>query len=262
MTARFFCPDVALGAWQPGLTLDVPAGVARHVQVLRHQPGDTLRLFQGEGGDWLAEILAMTRSSVQVRLQQPVPVASELPAPLHLAVGMPANERMDALVEKATELGATALWPLHTHRSVLRLSGDRAAKKIAHWQAVAIAAAEQCGRDRVPQIHPVQDWSGFWSRTWPELSAPSASGALLSAAHVLTLEDGAVPWWVTCAAHSAPTGLLLASGPEGGLDAQELAQARAAGAQPATLGPRVLRADTAPLQALGVWSARWAGEAA
>ncbi|MEJ7139258.1 16S rRNA (uracil(1498)-N(3))-methyltransferase [Amphibiibacter pelophylacis] len=259
MSARFFCPEVAPGAWRAGLELELPEGAARHVQVLRHQPGDALRLFDGHGGDWQATVLAMARRSVQVRLDQPLPVHRELPAPIHLAVGMPANERMDALVEKATELGVTALWPLHTRRSVLRLSGERAAKKIAHWQAVAVSAAEQCGRDRIPAVHPVQDWAAFWGQSWPRLSAGDAAGvsAATMSAHVLTLEEGAEPWWQTCAAQATPVAVLLASGPEGGLDEAELAQARAAGAQPASLGPRVLRADTAPLQALGVWAARW-----
>ena len=139
MTIRLF---VALSL-QAGAELPLPSGAARHAQVRRVQPGEDLVLFDGGGSDWPATVLAVGRSEVRVRVGLPVAVASELQRDVTLALGMPANERMDVLVEKATELGVARVQPLLTHRSVLRLGGDRADRKREHWQAVAQAACEQ-----------------------------------------------------------------------------------------------------------------------
>jgi 16S rRNA (uracil1498-N3)-methyltransferase len=233
-----------------GLEATLPAGAARHVQVLRLQPGATVTLFDGRGRDWPAEVLRIGRNDVSVRLGQGVAVDRELPIPVTLAVGMPANERMDWLVEKATELGAAAIQPLLCERSVLRLAGERAERRQAHWRGVAAAAAEQCGRSRLPAVGPVLPY-GEWLRGLPATAD--------EARFVLSLADGALP---VCEAlkpalHSA-RGLLLLSGPEGGLGAAEDAAARAAGLQPVTLGPRVLRAETAPLAVLGALTALFA----
>jgi 16S rRNA (uracil1498-N3)-methyltransferase len=219
---------------QAGLELSLPPGAARHVQVLRLQPGDPLTLFNGEGGEWQAEIVRMGRSEVGVRLNAHVAVDRELAIQVTLALGMPANERMDALVEKATELGVEAIQPLMTERSVLRLSGERADKKQAHWQGVAAAASEQCGRTRVPAIAPVRSLAD-WLR-----GLPSAGGRRF----VLSLRT---PEPLEAQAGGALTFL---SGPEGGLSEAEEAAAAACGFVPASLGPRVLRADTAPLAVL------------
>jgi 16S rRNA (uracil1498-N3)-methyltransferase len=233
-----------------GLEATLPAGAARHVQVLRLQPGATVTLFDGRGRDWPAEVLRIGRNDVSVRLGQGVAVDRELPIPVTLAVGMPANERMDWLVEKATELGAAAIQPLLCERSVLRLAGERAERRQAHWRGVAAAAAEQCGRSRLPAVGPVLPY-GEWLCGLPATAD--------EARFVLSLADGALP---VCEAlkpalHSA-RGLLLLSGPEGGLGAAEDAAARAAGLQPVTLGPRVLRAETAPLAVLGALTALFA----
>jgi 16S rRNA (uracil1498-N3)-methyltransferase len=219
---------------QAGLELSLPPGAARHVQVLRLQPGDPLTLFNGEGGEWQAEVVRMGRSEVGVRLGAHVAVDRELAIQVTLALGMPANERMDALVEKATELGVAAIQPLMTERSVLRLSGERADKKQAHWQGVAAAASEQCGRTRVPVIAPVRSLAD-WLR-----GLPPAGGQRF----VLSLRT---PEPLEAQAGSALTFL---SGPEGGLSEAEEAAAAACGFVPASLGPRVLRADTAPLAVL------------
>ncbi|EWS60246.1 Ribosomal RNA small subunit methyltransferase E [Methylibium sp. T29-B] len=132
-----------------GLEAALPAAAARHVQVLRLQPGDGLTLFDGRGSEWEARVVQMGRSEVRVRVGASQPVDRELPLPISLAVGMPANERMDWLVEKATELGVSTLQPLVCERSVLRLGGERADRKLAHWQAwraprPSSAAAPRC----------------------------------------------------------------------------------------------------------------------
>lgn len=233
---RFHCPMPLIA----GAELDLPAATARHVQVLRHQPGDRITLFNGEGGQWQATVLRMGRSDVAVRVDAFEAVEREPQRPVHLALGMPANERMDWLVEKAAELGVTGIQPLHTAHSVLRLSGERATKKQAHWQSVAVAACEQCGGNRVPVVRPVAEL-GAWLRS-------SAGVAPLRC--VLSLAEGARPLTEVLRNTAPGAPVLFLSGPEGGLSAQEDAQARAAGFVPVTLGTRVLRAETAALSAL------------
>ena len=206
--------------------------------MLRLQPDDALTLFDGLGGQWQAEVLAMGRKDVTTRVLAHQPLERELATQITLALGMPANERMDTLVEKATELGAAAIVPLVCERSVLRLAGERAERRAAHWQAIAIAACEQCGRNRVPRVHAPQTL-----RDWLAASANSASLRL-----VLSLADGTQPLRARLLGGAAAVTLL--SGPEGGLAPAELAAASAAGYQATTLGARVLRADTAPLAAL------------
>ena len=231
---RFYCP-LPLAA---GAQFDLPAGAARHVQVLRLQPGDAITLFNGAAahGQWQAQIVEMGRSHVQVRLVAHEALECEHRRPVHLLAGITANERMDWLVEKATELGVASITPLLAERSVLKLKGERADKKLAHWQAVAVAACEQCGRNRVPTLHPAQtlaDW----------LQAPPQDGQRL----LLSLRPGTQPLHAAAPGH---TGLVFLSGPEGGLSGTEEDLALAHGFAPVTLGPRVLRAETAPLAAL------------
>ena len=221
-----------------GAELLLPEGAARHAMVRRVQPGQGLTLFDGGGCDWPAVVLAVGRSSVQVRVGAPQPVARELPQPVTVALAMPANERMDLLVEKATELGVAQIQPLHSERSVLRLSGERAERKRVHWQAVAQAACEQCGRAVVPQVAPVAAL-GDWLR--------SAAVQAAAARWLLSLQPDAR----AAKALGLPGGALYTlSGPEGGLTPDEEAAARGAGFVPLDLGPRVLRAETAPLAVL------------
>ena len=234
MPPRFFVP-LPLAA---GSELTLPAGASRHAQVLRLQPGDPVTLFDGAGGEWGAAIAQMGRKEVAVLVEAHRAVDPELALAVTLAVGMPANERMDDLVEKATELGVACIQPLMCERAVLRLSGERAERKRDHWQAVATSACEQSGRTRVPVIEPVRTLSA-WLR---DLAAGDALRIVLS-----TSEAPPLP---------RPQGgaAIALSGPEGGLSPAEEAAARAAGFVPASLGPRVLRADTAPLAALVAWS--------
>lgn len=237
---RFHCPAVL----QSGQPLTLPAGTARHVQVLRLQPGQSITLFNGEGGEWDATITRMGRSDVDVVLGTHHAIEREADRAVHLALGMPANDRMDWLVEKAAELGAASVQPLHTAHSVLRLAGERAAKKQAHWQSVAVAACEQCGGNRVPAVHAVGDFAA-WLKALP--SAPEDTPSLRC---LLSLAEGTQP--LTQALAQAPGGAAVwfLSGPEGGLSPAEDALARKAGFVPVTLGLRVLRAETAALAAL------------
>ncbi|MBU0588169.1 MAG: 16S rRNA (uracil(1498)-N(3))-methyltransferase [Gammaproteobacteria bacterium] len=234
---RFYCPAPLI----TGDLLDLPAGAARHVQVLRLQPGDTVTLFGGQvnGGEFEATITRMGRSDVQVQVGAHQAMERETACEVHLLIGMPANERMDWLVEKATELGVASIQPLTSERSVLRLSGERADKKLAHWRGIAIAACEQCGRNRVPLVHPVQSL-GDWMRHPAATTHPHL---------LLSLRPGTLSLRQTIQNHPAGVFTFL-SGPEGGLSAAEEALALAQGFVPVTLGSRVLRAETAPLAAL------------
>jgi 16S rRNA (uracil1498-N3)-methyltransferase len=241
---RFYCATPLA----TGQALDLPPGAARHVQVLRLQPGSAITLFNGSadpqlgqtGGEFEATVLHMGRSNVQVQVGAHHPVEREPRRTVHLAVGMPANDRMDWLVEKATELGVTSIQPLMTERSVLRLSGERAEKKVAHWQSVAIAACEQCGGNRVPTVHPVRSLSA-----WLGATAHVATAQRL----LLSLADGTHPLQQAIGTdlHAA---VWFLSGPEGGLSPSEESSAMQAGFAPVTLGPRILRAETAALSAL------------
>lgn len=239
---RFHCPvQLAVDAELP-----LPAGAARHVQVLRLQPGNEITLFNGEDGmrgEFRAVITRMDRRDVQVRVLAHEAIEREAGREVHLAFGMPANERMDTLVEKAAELGAASLQALHTERSVLRLSGERLEKKCTHWQAIAIAACEQCGRNRVPPVSIAASFDA-WLQGLGGAAAPRQR-------FVLSLAEDSVPLAERLAALDAGPVLLL-SGPEGGLAPAEEQAARAAGFAPVSLGSRTLRADTAPLAALAV----------
>lgn len=233
---RFYCPTPLA----TGLALSLPAGAARHVQVLRLQPGDVITLFNGEGGEFDATVTRMGRSDVEVEVGAHHPVEREAARAVHLLAGITANERMDWLVEKATELGVASITPLVAERSVLKLKGERAEKKLAHWQGVAVAAAEQCGRNRVPTVHPAVTLA-----EWVKKAPPGERW-------VLSLSEGTQP---LARMQGPATGLPMApvtvlSGPEGGLSPTEEATALAAGFAPVTLGPRVLRAETAPLAVL------------
>lgn len=237
---RFHCPAPLL----EGQPLTLPAAAARHVQVLRLQPGQPITLFNGQGGEWGATITRMGRSDVEVVLGAHQTIEREPARAVHLALGMPANDRMDWLVEKAAELGAASLQPLHTSHSVLRLSGERATKKQAHWQSVAVAACEQCGGNRVPMVHPVSDFAA-WLK-----ALPPADEATPTLRCLLSLAEGTQSLTASMARLPAQAPVWFLSGPEGGLSASEDALARDAGFLPVTLGPRVLRAETAALAAL------------
>lgn len=280
MSARFYA-DIPL---VPGQTVTLPDQAARHVQVLRLQPGDAITLFNGRGdgahspeGEFEATVARMGRSDVDVTIGAYTATAREAERAIHLVVGMPANDRMDWLIEKATELGAASIQPVMTERSVLRLKAERADKKLAHWRAAASAACEQCGRNRVPLIHDVMTLADWLKKNAAESSASPANiarNAANAASPVGTVSPAGTRHAASADAATAPSTRLLLSlqpgslplaemvagsgsasftflnGPEGGLSPAEEAAALAAGFSPVTLGPRVLRAETAPLACL------------
>jgi len=243
---RFYCPTDLT----PNALLDLPAAAARHVQVLRLQPGEAITLFNGQlsggaAGEFAATVTQMGRNAVQVRVGEFVSAQRQALRRIHLAVGMPANERMDWLVEKATELGVASIQPLTTERSVLRLSGERAEKKCSHWRSVAVAACEQCGGNLLPTIHPVSTLAA-----WLAQLQPVPAQRLL-----LSLRPGTQALRAALASAPSPCGqedVTFLCGPEGGLSTAEEDAALARGFIPVSLGQRVLRAETAALAALSV----------
>ena len=244
MSARFYA-DVALVT---GTLISLPEQTARHVQVLRLQPGERIALFNGRGereGEFEATVERMGRSDVDVTIGGFIATAREARRAIHLVVGMPANERMDWLVEKATELGAASIQPVMSERSVLRLKAERADKKVVHWRGIAIAASEQCGRNRMPQIHEVATLADWLKRSLREASGDTRTD--VGARLLLSLQDGSRALREAVEGSDALTFL---NGPEGGLSPAEEAAAIACGFRPVTLGPRVLRAETAPLAVL------------
>jgi 16S rRNA (uracil1498-N3)-methyltransferase len=236
---RFHCAEPLA----PHRSIALPAAAARHVQVLRLQPGAAITLFDGQGGEYRAVIERMGRSEVHVLVESHQAIEREARRAIHLAVGMPANERMDWLIEKATELGAASLQPLTAQRSVVRLAGERAARRQAHWQAIAIAACEQCGRNRVPAVHEPVDVSSWLRALGPDHERTARWVLSLDAQARQTAPDG-----------DAADAWTVLSGPEGGLTPDEEQAARRAGFAPLSLGPRVLRAETAPLTVLARWA--------
>lgn len=245
---RFYCPS----ALNTGEDLSLPAGTARHVQVLRLQPDHEITLFNGQGGEFKAVVTHMGRSEVSVRVGEHHPVERELNIQVHLWSSITANERMDWLLEKATELGAATLLPITAERSVLKLKGERADKKLAHWQAIAVASSEQCGRNRVLQVGQAITLTQALEHL-SAASSPSRSARwVLSLSPSTRLLQEMIQTIRPARGQGAtqPTEVIVLSGPEGGLSPAEEAQAIAAGFVPVSLGNRVLRAETAPVAVL------------
>jgi 16S rRNA (uracil1498-N3)-methyltransferase len=184
----------------------------------------------------------VSKSAVTLTVGEPRTVDRESPIAIVLAQGISSGERMDYTVQKAVELGIRSIQPLSTERSVVRLSAERAAKRVAHWQGVAIAACEQCGRNRVPEVLPVAAYTRWLASTPID-------------ALRLTLSPGA-SLRLQALQRSAPHIVLLV-GPEGGLAPRELQDAEAAGFASVRLGPRVLRTETAALAAIAAMQTLW-----
>ena len=220
--------------------MELPADTSRHIQVLRLQPGAAITLFDGRGGEYEACILQMGRHTVAARIDSHQTLERESAVYSHIVIGMPANERMDWLVEKATELGVARITPLMTAHGVLRLNAERAHKRQLHWLGIAQAACAQSGRNTLPQIDVPQSWSA-WLSTLPQDDSGSR--------WVLSLSAASTP--MNALAQTQP--VVLLSGPEGGLSREEETQALERGFLPVRLGARVLRAETAPLAVLSLW---------
>lgn len=238
---RFHCPQPL----SVGLTVDLPEAVAHHLHVVRLQPGAVLTLFDGEGGQYRATLVETGKRRASASIDAFEAVEAETPYAVTLAQGLPEGSKMDWIVEKAVELGVTAIQPLAAQRSVVRLSGERAEKRQAHWQGVIVAASEQCGRNRLARLHPLAD-------VQPWLARPGDDSRIL-------LSPRATESLAGWARSTPPRAVTLLIGPEGGLSPQEEEAAVAAGALALSMGPRVLRTETAGLAALAVLAGAWGG---
>lgn len=226
-----------------GQTLALEKEPSRHIaRALRMQAGDVLCLFDGSGREAKAHITAIEKDRVVVALSDLAQLSRESPLEVTLAVAISRGDRMDTVVQKATELGVSSIWPLLSERAGVRLEGDRLDKKLGHWQRIAISACEQCGRNRIPQISPPAKLATVLQRAAD--TGPALRLMLHPAGEVSTLP-------------SRCESLLLLVGPEGGFSDAEVDQAVATGFSNFQLGPRILRTETAPLAALAVAQARW-----
>ena len=240
---RFYCSQPLA----TGLTVDLPETVAHHLHVVRLQPGAGLTLFNGEGGQYRATLVESGKRRATALVDGFDAVEAEAPYPVTLAQGLPEGSKMDWIVEKAVELGAAAIQPLAAQRSVVRLSGERADKRQAHWQGVIVSASEQCGRNRLAQLHALAD-----SRAWLAQPATDDSLRILLSPRAT---DSLAHWARTTPARA----VTLLIGPEGGFSPEEEAAALAAGALALSMGPRVLRTETAGLAALALLAGAWGG---
>jgi len=219
-----------------GMALDLPeAAVAHLVRVLRLGAGDRVRLFNGDGHDYEAELESTGKREARARVLSRVLVASESPLAITLAQGIARGEKMDLILQKATELGVTRIAPVVTERTEVRLDAERADKRAAHWRGVLASACEQSGRARLPELLPPQSLGNFLAKEGSARRLVLDPGAGSSLAQ-LQLAPG--------------ESLCLLVGPEGGLSERDLAAARAAGFSGLQLGPRILRTETAALAAI------------
>lgn len=228
---------------KPRVYLDAPLGQAGEVsledapahhlaRVLRLREGDALTVFNGRGGEWDAEFIGRRR----VLLRSFSGVERESPLRLTLVQGVSSGERMDYTIQKSVELGVFAIQPLLTKRGVVKLEGTRASARARHWQKVAIAACEQCGRNRIPEVLPLLELYQY---------KPSDEGLrLLLSAQGRSIREMKVEKVAT-----------IAAGPEAGFAPEEQAALERAGFVKASLGPRVLRTETAALAALAAINA-------
>jgi 16S rRNA (uracil1498-N3)-methyltransferase len=236
---RFYLPQpLAIGA-----VVALPEPLVRHLHVLRMENGAQLTLFNGEGGEYTASLESIDKRRAEAGIKTFSPREAELPYALTLAQALPEASKMDWIIEKAVELGVTAFEPLAAQRSVVKLSAERAERRASHWEAIIVAACEQCGRNRLPHLSspaPFADWVGRHNIHRRILLTPRASQSLSD--------------W---ARHHPPQAVALTIGPEGGFSDEEEALAQHHGLLALSLGERVLRTETAGIVALAAINAIW-----
>jgi 16S rRNA (uracil1498-N3)-methyltransferase len=245
---RFYCPQpLAIGA-----IVTLPEAVAHHVQVLRLVQGDSLTLFNGEGGEYTASLVTIEKKRVTVELKAHTPRDVELPYALTLAQALPEGSKMDWILEKAIELGVSGFQPLAAQRCVVRLSAERAEKRQGHWQGIIVSASEQSGRNRLAQLGGLQDYQRWITQQQGISPPPPPDRRILLSPRA----DQSLPDW---ARHQPPQALTLMVGPEGGFSDAEEDAALANGALALSMGPRILRTETAGLAAIAALNAMWGG---
>lgn len=230
--------EADLGA---GLNVSLDEQATRHlVTVLRRAAGDPVILFNGNGRDYPATIRTLSRRSVLIEINEEAPAMAESPLQVHLGIGMSRSQKLDLVLQKATELGASRITPLICERSVLRLDPEKTIKRMQHWNGVLRSSCEQCGRARIPKLDPptaITDWT---RQLEVDLKL------------YLDPEGGTLP-----ETPASPASLALLNGPEGGITDQEHRTALENGFIGVQAGPRVLRTETAPIVGLTIAQYRW-----
>jgi 16S rRNA (uracil1498-N3)-methyltransferase len=233
------------GALQPGRALALPPQQAHHAaRVLRLKAGDAVTLFNGDGAEYAGIIGHAARERVTVEVASRTEVDREAPLAVTLAQAISSGERMDYTLQKAVELGAAAIQPLTSSRSVVKLDAERAERRLAHWRTVVAGACEQSGRNRIPPVAPVAALSDWLAQ--PASAGGDAVALLLSPRSSIGLREVA-----------RPARAVLLVGPEGGFAADEESMATRAGYVAVRLGPRVLRTETAAVAALAAMHTLW-----
>jgi 16S rRNA (uracil1498-N3)-methyltransferase len=239
MSPRFYIPTLLA----PGASVDLPPEAAHHAaRVLRLSEGDEIRLFDGRGGEWTAHI-ARLKPTVRVALDRFDPDNHTADLQITLVQALPAADKMDWVLQKAVELGVSAIQPVVGKRSIVRLSGDKIERRQAHWRNVVIAACEQCGANIVPVVAPLQDLPQYLAQT----PAPNETRLLMLPGTEMRLRDLPRP--------DGPITILV--GPEGGFEENEIELALLTGFKPLRFGPRVLRTETAGPAILAAMMALW-----
>lgn len=234
---RFHVPVTPL----PGAEIELPAWAARHCAVLRLRRGDAVVVFDGAGGEFAAELTLVSDEGTRARVLSGRAVERESPLGITLAQCISGGDRMDLTLQKSTELGVARIVPIASERSIVKLSQDRADRRVAHWRKVVIAACEQCGRNRIPDVAGIIELDTFLSEPPGDalrlLLAPDAEAGLKR--------------------FEPPMSVILLVGPEGGLAPQERRQAESRGFLPVRFGPRVLRTETAPIAVIAAMQGLW-----
>ncbi len=238
---RFFILD----ALTVGAIVALPEALAHHIQVLRLAPNTLITLFNGDGGEYVASLISIEKKRVSAEVKAYAPRDVELPYAITLAQALPESSKMDWIIEKAVELGASGITPLAAQRCVVRLSVERAAKRQAHWQAIIVAASEQSGRNRLAQLAPLSDYQ-------PWIAQQDLHKRIILSPRA---ETSLAQW----ARHQPPQAVTLVIGPEGGLTEAEENAAIKHGALALSMGPRILRTETAGLAALALINGIWGG---
>jgi 16S rRNA (uracil1498-N3)-methyltransferase len=234
---RLFAPvDLPLGS-----EIRLPDRAAHHLAVLRLGRGDAITLFDGQGGEFRAELTRISSKDVRARLLSKLTAERESPLSVLLAQCVSGGDRMDVTLQKSTELGVSRIVPIVSERSIVRLSGERAEKRLAHWRGVVIAACEQCGRNRIPEVEKITDIADYLDQ--------AGRGEL----RLLLAPDAAK----TLRQLPPQRDVALLVGPEGGLTEQEREDAERGGFLPVRFGPRILRTETAPLAAIAAMQTLW-----
>jgi 16S rRNA (uracil1498-N3)-methyltransferase len=242
---RFFAPDLDPSSSEVAL----PADEAMHLsRVLRLSAGAEVRVFDGRGHEWHAEVASATRQGASLRLVRSIAPAPELRVPIALVIGLLKGEKLDSVVRDATMLGVTAIWPVTSARAQGRRPGSTHGR-VQRWQRIAVASAKQCGRAVVPEVKAPQSFEGFFT-----------SDHRPNGLHLLLVEPQAAVSCSRLREMPQPAAAVLLIGPEGGWSPEEIQKALAAGARPVRIGGRTLRADAVPMVALAMCQALWEEE--